>query len=265
MKNIKASAVVTAFFALFFASTTLLFWVESSEGVGRMKDLERRCDEAIAKANTKKSDAEDEARKARDEGVLKTRENDDLRKQIVVVRNAATATKAADNAKLIELQGSLNETGARLEEVARESETAKSDAAAARKDADEIEKSLSEERARIEALNAELARLRDEGDAVALKKANDELTKENAALTARFQKIQDTDPAKAQAQIEEKDKTIAERDETIAARDKTIEGKDQRISELEKRIKELEERVEALEKDNKRAPKKTGVQDRHGI
>jgi predicted RNase H-like nuclease (RuvC/YqgF family) len=119
-----------------------------------------------------------------------------------------------------------------------------------------------EERDRIETLNAENARLRDDAGAIALKK-------ENATLKDELQRIRDTDPAKAQLQIEERDKTIAQRDKTIAARDETIAGQNKRIAELETQVKELSEKIDTLSQGTGRGPRRVGtglgIPDRHGI
>jgi uncharacterized protein (DUF3084 family) len=252
------TSVFSLLFALFFASTTILFWHESNETT-RQKDLllvmsKQRVGQLESSKNAAQN-AADTASTALEES---KRQNADLAKQLEASRTANTEISASNTARIAELQKQYDEAAARLTEAKRESEAAKTEADAARKDADDIAKSLSEERERIETLTVENARLREDTGAVALKK-------ENADLKEELKRIRDTDPAKAQAQIEARDKTIAQRDKTIAERDETVANQNKRIAELEVQVKELNEKVEVLSQGTGGRGSRRGIADRHGI
>jgi uncharacterized protein (DUF3084 family) len=252
------TSLLSGLFALFFAATTILFWQESNRATEQkdvilkthnqlITDITVERDAARAAANTAEAERNESKQKA-----------NDLAKQLEATRTAASEITASSNTKIADLKKQLDEATARLEELKRESEGAKTDAASARKDADEIAKSLSEERDRIEKLTAENVRLREEPDAVALRK-------ENTEIKSELQRIRNTDAGRAFLQIEDRNKIIVQREATITERDETIDRQNKHIAELDDKIKELNDKLDAALLDAGRGPRKSKIADRHGI
>ena len=218
----QQTTFILALASLFFAGTTILFWSERNTADTRARQINESTSVRVATLTAEKEAVTQTA--AQTKAYLDAREKQLATLQAQYTRTHADATKAQTDAA---------ELDKKLTNAQREFETNRTDAERARADAAELDKKLTETRAQVDALNAELAKQRDDTTVKTLQE-------ENKRLRAEIEKHREpVDITKLKIQV-------LERDATIDNLNGTITSLNEKVTELETENKRLKARLPRL-------------------
>ena len=230
--------------ALLFAATTFFFWSENSV--------------SEQKASTNASAIQDASRKvdSTEKAMIAVRNDLDLsRKEAAALKAEIEKTKTDTNATLAQQTSRLTQLQTELDKTKADLTAASFDKGKAESGTIELEKKLSDTRLQVEALNTELARLRDESEVAA----------RDAKIQTLEARIQTLETDLAQARSGNNPEAITLKDDLKKSRNETAIERI-KVGELETKVKELEEENEKLKRINsRRSSTNIGSPDYRGV